>query len=671
MLGNWTRDKKLEIGFVAVFSALIVVLFYTLISMNGLVLGNDPAVHIAKAQIFLKTGQIPLSDIGWIPPLFDIVLATVISFSGASNVGQLIFVVKALAVLVDWLLFLSVYLVGSKFFNKRIGAVAAVFMSMCYPMYELNTWGGYTTALGIAFLFLLFYYSYLAAKQFGYLVFSFFFAFTIVLSHQLTAFLAVVIMMPLQFLMLTKLKGTHLKGVIAITLGGAIAFFAFYFPAMINYLDIAFYHVFFGNKSYVLDIPYTNFQSFLLYFGFIQFLAIGGVGISYYLLKRQKKLILFVTLMLSLLVPLFFAESYVFGFFLPFQWFIYYLTPPIVILAAVCVVFIAEKLSAYFTKKRSGLHKNWLRIATISLIALVCTPIIVSNIHGTYGGIMLAGNFNSNSDLNAYNAGVWLNQNYPGNETVVATQNPGDWFAIFSGKHVISQTYDWEGTNAIADSVLNLAYKIQWSQAMVKAYETNGNTTDENYVSIDQIWYRVSQSSIAKDFLSFNQNGVNYSFALSDLNRTLSFDNQNNSKEVKFRYFNNQVALTQEILVQNDGYPINVFWSISPLNSDISDVILYLTTYFDLQFHFDQAQIPQLMNWVNPWDIPAKTTNAEEWVAVNFSSSDLVDHYIGLYDQRKQTAFAFYFTDLPDWVNIGALGNRDCVKKLLLMADDR
>ena len=429
--------------------------------------------------------------------------------------------------------------------------------------------------------------------------------------------------------------------------------------------------MFFGNKSYVLDIPYTNFQSFLLYFGFIQFLAIGGVGISYYLLKRQKKLILFVTLMLSLLVPLFFAESYVFGFFLPFQWFIYYLTPPIVILAAVCVVFIAEKLSAYFTKKRSGLHKNWLRIATISLIALVCTPIIVSNIHGTYGGIMLAGNFNSNSDLNAYNAGVWLNQNYPGNETVVATQNPGDWFAIFSGKHVISQTYDWEGTNAIADSVLNLAYKIQWSQAMVKAYETNGNTTDENYVSIDQIWYRVSQSSIAKDFLSFNQNGVNYSFALSDLNRTLSFDNQNNSKEVKFRYFNNQVALTQEILVQNDGYPINVFWSISPLNSDISDVILYLTTYFDLQFHFDQAQIPQLMNWVNPWDIPAKTTNAEEWVAVNFSSSDLVDHYIGLYDQRKQTAFAFYFTDLPDWVNIGALVCRDCVKKLLLMADDR
>ena len=36
----------------------------------------------------------------------------------------------------------------------------------------------------------------------------------------------------------------------------------------------------------------------------------------------------------------------------------------------------------------------------------------------------------------------------------------------------------------------------------------------------------------------------------------------------------------------------------------------------------------------------------------------MVDHYIGLFDEQKQTAFAFNFTDLPNWVNIGALANR-------------
>jgi hypothetical protein len=657
LIGKWTKDRKLEIGFIAVFSALIIVLFYTLVSMNGLVLGNDPAVHLAKAQSFLKTGQIPLNNVGWLPPLFEIILAMVISFSGASSVGQQIFLVKALAVIIDWLLFLSVYLVASKFFNKKIGAVAAVFLSMCYPIYELNTWGGYTTALGMAFLLLLFYYSYLAAKRFGYIVVTFFIAFATVLSHQLTAFLAVVIMLPALFLMLIKFKSAYLKGFTAIMLGGAIAFFAFYFQAIANYLDIAIYHMFFGNKAYVLQIPYTNFQSFLLYFGFIQFFAIGGIGISYYLLKRQKTMILFVTLMLSLFVPLFFAESYVFGFLLPFEWFIYYLTPPIVILAAVCVVFIAEKLSAYFTKNRNSLRKKWLKIAIISLIALMSCTVVVFQIYNTYGSIMIAAAYNSNSDINAYDAAVWLDQNYPDAATIVVTRNPDDWFTVFSEKQVISQTWDWEGINSIAESVLNLDYEIQGTQTTVKAYEMKGYTTDENYVSKDQVWYRVSYSLRDGDFLSFNQNGASYSFALSDLSRMTFFGDQSDPKKIEFRYFNNQVALTQKILVQNDSYPINVSWSISPVNGDISNVTLSLTTYFDLQFHFDEAQIPQLMDWANPWDMPSKIVSGEEWASVDFSGSDIVDHYVGVYDQQNQTAFAFYFTDLPDWGNIGALAN--------------
>jgi hypothetical protein len=656
LLGKWTKDKKLEIAFITGFSALIIALFYSLISMNGLVLGNDPAVHLAKAQIFLRTGQIPSNAVGWIPPLFEIILAMLIAFSGASNVGQLIFLVKILAIVVDWLLFISVYLVGSKFFNKKVGAVAAVFLSMCYPLYEINTWGGYTTVLGIAFLFLLFYCTYFGAKQFGYVVASFFLAFAIVLNHQLTAFIAGVIMLPVMFLMLLKFKGSYLKGFMAITLGGAIAFFAYYFQPIIDYLDVAIYHVFFGNKAYVLQIPYVDIESFLLYFGFIQFLAIGGICISYFLLKQQKNLILFVTLMLSLFVPLFFAESYVFGFLLPFEWFTYYLMPTIVILAAVCVVFVAEKLSEYFTKNRQNMHKNWLKIAAIALIVMVSCPIIVFHIDNTYREVTLAAEFNLTSDVNAYDAGVWLNQTYPGTATVAVTKNPGDWFAIFSGKHVISQTFDWEGRNVVADSVLKLDYEIEGSQTLVKAYETNGYTSDENYVSINHIWYRVSFSSMAGNFVSFNQNGVNYRYVLSDLNRTISLD-ENNHKEIKFRYFNNQVVVTQTILVQNDSFPINISWSISPINGDISAVTLYLTTYFDLHFHFDIAQIPQLLNWVNPWDADSKTTNGEEWATVDFSNSDIVDHYVGIYDQHKQTAFAFYFTDFPDWGNIGALSN--------------
>ena len=62
-------ERQLEIAFITVFSVLIFIIFYTLLSMNGVVLGNDPAVHLEKAQIFLQTGKISLVNLGWTPPL--------------------------------------------------------------------------------------------------------------------------------------------------------------------------------------------------------------------------------------------------------------------------------------------------------------------------------------------------------------------------------------------------------------------------------------------------------------------------------------------------------------------------------------------------------------------------------------------------------------------------
>ena len=652
-------ERQLEIAFITIFSVLIFIIFYTLISMNGVVLGNDPAVHLEKAQIFLQTGKIPLVNLGWTPPLYELLLAMLISFSGATGIGQQIFLVKALAVIIDWLLFLSVYLIGRKFFNKKIGAVAAVLLLMCFPIYEVNEWGGYTTVLGITFILLVFLYLTLAIEQFGYLAVAFFAAFGVVLSHQLAAFLAVIMLPPILIYMLIKSRGAYLKVVLALILGGGIAFFLYYFQAMVPYLGLVIEYVFFAEKSYAFQIPLVSFNSFLVNFGFIIFFALSGVFISYYLLKRQKKLIFYGILMLLFFVPLFFAESYIFGLYMPFQWFIYYLTPPMAIFAAVSLVFIEEKFVVYYAKNKKSFRKNWLTIAAISLIVLMCLMVVFrSNV--VYGKIMQASVFYSTTDIKAYDAGVWLGQNYPGDATVVDTQIPGFWFSIFSGKTVIEQTSAAEGANDIAQSVLSLSYEIQDPQTSVKAYEANGDIDEENYVSINQVWYRVSDSSTAGDFISFTQNGTNYSFPLSDLSREISFDEQSSPAKVEFLYFNNQVELTQTMLVQNDSYPINVSWAVTPLQSDISNVTLYLTTYFDLQFDFTEAQIPQLMNWVNPWNVSSKTTGGiggTQWAVVSFTNSTLQNNYIGLYDDKNQIAYAFNFTDTPDWGNIGALAS--------------
>jgi hypothetical protein len=653
-----TKEKKFaELAFAAIFSAVILVTFYSVISMNGLVLGNDPAVHLEKAQIFLRTGKIPLDNLGWTPPLFQILLAILISLTGATSLGQLIFLEKALAVLIDWLLFFSVYLIGSKFFCKKIGVIAAFLLLFCFPMYELNLWGGYTTILGLAFMFLLLSHFPLAVKSFGDIMIVFLFAFSLVLSHQLSAFLTVLILPPIILFMLIKSKGTHLKALMALILGGGIAFFLYYFQPMLPYLGVFVEHVFFSQKTMTYQIPATTFSAFMVNFGFLFIISLAGIFVAFFNLRAKKRLLFFLILLLSFFIPFVLAESYFFGLYLPFQWFIYYLMPPMVVLAAVSIKFAADQISSFNSKHEKRWNKFRLRVVTISLVALACLLLVFRS--GTvYGKIMEGSVYYSTSDMKAYDAGVWLQNNFPENATVVVTEVPGFWFRLFSNKTVIAETDPIVERNAIAASVLELAYEIQNPLTLVRVYGMTKGGISENYVSINDVWNRVSFLSGEGNFISYEAKGVyKNKISLSDLNRESVFEDESSPKKLIIRYFNDEVSITQTLLFQSDSYPINVNWKISAFNSEISNVALYLTNFFDLHFSFTEAYVPGVLNWENPWSHPSDS-QGDEWAVTNFSRSTLTDNYLSFYDSTQEVVFALKFEELPDWGNVGSLTNK-------------
>jgi len=651
------QKKILELTFAAVFSTVILVLFYSIISMNGLVLGNDPAVHLEKAHIFLQTEKIPLENLGWTPPLFQILLAVLISFTGATSVAQLIFLEKALAVIIDWLLFFSVYLIGSKFFGKKIGGSAAVLLLFCFPMYELNLWGGYTTVLGLAFMFLLFLYLPLAMKNFGHIIIAFFVAFSLVLSHQLTAFLTVLILPPIILFMLIKSRGTHLKALIAVILGGGIAFFLYYFQAMLPYLGVLIEHVFFMQKTTVYQIPATTLSAFMVNFGFVFIISLAGIFIAFFKLRAKKEPLFFLILFLSFLVPFVLAESYLFGLYLPFQWFVYYLMPPMAVLAAVSIGFAADKVSAFYLKHKKNWKKFRLRTVTVSVVALVCL-LFVFRFGTVYGKIMEGSVYYSTSDIKAYDAGVWLRNNFPDETTIVVTEVPGFWFRIFSGKNVIAATDPVVERNVVSEAVLGLSYELEHPLTLVRAYDmTKGDVSDENYVSINDVWHMVSYSAADGNFISYSANGVDKKTPLSSLNRETVFEDQGSPKKLVIHYFNDEINITQTILVQNDSYPINVAWTLSPLESEVSNAALYVSTFFDLHFSFDEAYIPGVLDWENPWSRPSYS-QGNGWAVVNFSRSTLTDNYLGFYDEKEEVVFALNFKELPDWGNVGVLASR-------------
>ena len=624
--------------------------------MNGLVLGNDPAVHMEKAQIFLQTGKIPLENLGWSPPLFQILLAMLISFTGATNLAQLIFLEKALAVLIDWLLFFSVYLIGSKFFGKRIGGIAAVLMLFCFPMYELNLWGGYTTVLGLAFMFLLFLYLPLALKSYGHIVIAFFVAFSLVLAHQLTAFLTVLILPPIILFILIKSRGRHLKALIAVILGGGIAFVLYYSQAMLPYLGVLIEHVFFMQKTMTYQIPATTLSAFMVNFGFVFIISLAGIFIAFFNLRAKKEPLFFLILFLSFLVPFILAESYLFGLYLPFQWFIYYLVPPMAVLAAVSISFAADQVSAFRLRHEKNWKKLRLRAVTVSLVVLACL-LFVFRFGTVYGRIMEGSVYYSTSDIKAYDAGVWLRTNFPDETTVVVTEVPGFWFRLFSGKTVIAETDPVVERNVISESVLELAYELEHPLTLIRAYDmTKGDISDEKFVSINDVWNRVSYSSGDGDFISYSVDGVDKELPLSSLNRETVFEDQSSPKKIKVHYFNNAIKITQTILIRNDTYQIKVAWTLSPVDQEISNIALYVSTFFDLHFSFEEAYVPGVLDWQNPWSNPSNA-QGNDWAVVNFSRSTLTDDYLGIYDAVEDVVFALKFEELPYWGNVGALAS--------------
>ena len=287
-MDKFTQKQKLEIAFITIFSILILIIFYTLISMNGVILGNDPAVHLEKARIFLNTGQIPLSNNSWTPPLFEIVLALFISLTGASDIGQLIFLVKVLTVIVNWLLFMSIYLIGSKIFSKKVGAVASVLLLMCFPIFELNQWGGHTTVLGIAFLILLLLYLPLSIEKFGYAIVTFFVAFSVVLSHQLATFLAAFMLPPI-LLYVDKNPGRLPQSLNRVNFWRRHSFLRLLLPSHDWLSWIIVEILFFSIKTYAYQIPADQPQFIDSQFRLHILLAIGGFYFAFKTLRAAKR----------------------------------------------------------------------------------------------------------------------------------------------------------------------------------------------------------------------------------------------------------------------------------------------------------------------------------------------------------------------------------------------
>src|SRR4030066_1257750 len=139
-------------------------------------------------------------------------------------------------------------------------------------------------------MFLLFLYLSSEKEGIGTTFMIFICAFSLVLTHQLTTFLALFIFPPFILVTFVKSKGRHPKAWIAGLLGGVIAFLIYYFLPMLPFLSSFIDIVFFQVKIMIYQVPSVTPYAFMVNFGFILFLALSGLAIAFFKLKEKKLL---------------------------------------------------------------------------------------------------------------------------------------------------------------------------------------------------------------------------------------------------------------------------------------------------------------------------------------------------------------------------------------------
>jgi len=648
-----STSKLLELAFLTGLSIVVIIVFYSTISANGLILGNDNSVHLSRAQEFLDTGRISLANLGWTPPLYQILLSFLITFTGAASIEQLILLVKMSAVLVNWLLIFGVYLISARVFNKKIGVVSASLLFACFPMFEINMWAGYTSVLGIAFMLLLFLYLPFAVEHKRYMVVACVSAFALVLSHQLTLFVSILILMPVTLFMIIKSKGKNIKALIFIIIGGGLAFFLYYVRAMLPYLGSLIEHVFFAQKAMAYQIPSTSLPAFWSNFGFVLILGVAGLFVAVHRLWVEKKHVSNLTFALSFVIPFILAESFIFGLYLPFHWFVYYIMPFLTMFAAVLLFFVVDKILNFYKMHKASIKRIYVTVVVISIVILSCFALVM---RGDVLSVRLSEGitFYSAADPLALQAGQWLKDNYLGSATVVVTSAPGFWFSVFSEKNVVVATDPTVERTVLSESILELSYEIETPFTLLRAYEAKGNISSENYVSVNDVWRLATYCSTAGDFLSYTIDGIHKEADLSQMTRHYTLNSDQKAKTITIIYMNDDVLVTQTLSVQNTSYHTQVVWTITPVNRPVSNVTLYLSFFFCLSFNFDKAYLPGILNWENPWNKP---TDMHEtlWAVTDFSKNNLTDNYIAVYDTQNQVYYAIKYNELPDWGNVGAL----------------
>ena len=312
------------------------------------------------------------------------------------------------------------------------------------------------------------------------------------------------------------------------------------------------------------------------------------------------------------------------------------------------------------------MKRKFLKVTAVVIVVLLAT-VMVMRFQMVSAGVGGVADYYSTTDMSAYQAGTWINQHFldPAMKGV-ATQKPGNWLSDYTDKTVFAQTDPLVDWNVNAECVLAMSYEFENPLTMTRVYDSKTGVSDDTYITVDMVWQKAVTTFLANSRFSYrNADGSESSFALSNLNRSISMDERNSPKTISVQYVGDGFILTQNIIAQNNTYPMNVTWQVSAVNRDLNYASLYLSEYLNPALNFNVANVPGALDWANPTTNPSKQ-DPGQWAYTNFYGANMIatNNKIDIYSNTTQTAFALQFQTLPSSGNVGSYwnGNIDSIR---------
>jgi hypothetical protein len=656
------RLPTIELVFVIVVATSLFVITVQQMSTSGVLPGNDPAVHLGKAEQIVIDEKVSYSEVAWYPPLFHTVVAMLQIFAGTLDVMVAAFLLKLLIATFYVIIFLSTYLLSRKLFGIGVAVVSAVLTILSVPLFEMIFWGGYANFMGLAYIAFVFY---IMNKDFRVTVKTlllFLGAFTLVLSHQLAAFVFVLMFIPAFFVSSVGSK-RKLVAFLAVVVGGGLALIAWYARIIFEYADIVIEHVFFMMEENVYLISSVSLDFLIETLGATLFLALMGIPLMLILLKKRKALKDSILIIIWFAVPFLLAESYLFGVHLPYNRFIYFFATPIAILSAVTVfsltkipIILQSKVFPKITKKSKTLVFNAAKL----LILVLIVSLFIFQAYVFVQRVDTYPQYYERASITSYNSGLWVKQYSGPDGTVITTRSPGSWFNVFSDHRTIQETDPIVARSPVAEAVLYSFFEMDNSITLTREFDSvSPRAGQATYVSRFNVWKNaMSIPNSQASFIYVNPFGLWIKIPLSETEENIYWrQNSTNEAQLVTEYVHEFFTVEKVVTFSSNNSAVNVTWTVEA-HKKLASVKLAFTNYMEPSFDFKEALLPGILEWQNPWDNATYIDGFRKWAVIEGPSTILNDTIVAMLDEKNGILAVLELNDMPDWFILGALENR-------------